>query len=465
MRFGRPLMGSSDPGSMPTELFGDEGDGNFNQVAVKTIQFRYQSGVQARGSGPRLMACRTQSLGHEPHQALPPAWTGLGLFRAWPGWARGLSLSLAHHYLHLVNNFNITHDEATQRLIDLWQAQNAIDIQEWDAAQIKATEQEYVTHEQRQQEEEDAHRAKLQEEEEALKEERKKHCTKFLPFTDVPPPSTIPITPSPLALRKLHKGEFVQLYFFTNKGLADVQSTSHSIDEDAFTLMPDEKGLHAFVPIASAKAKQSIIEDQDLTWAQVDEATHRMLQAMKEADWPQDHLDAMFHFWINLGTHKWQHDMDESACQVLIFYQATYWRHWHDTLGTPSSFNHKHIDQDALIRIKAKIIDQKYQATEKHAKEASSLFVPLPPHPLTNCLSSPHIFSLHGDPHILRFHMATRLHIHSHQWIGPTTQPLSTWHHSPIRDPRTLGSHAPHWLTRPSFCCNTCGRQIGSSRP
>ena len=101
VHFGRPLMGSSDPGSMPTELFGDEGDGNFNQVAVKTIQFRYQcgaqSGVQAQGSGPRLMACRTQSLGHEPHQALPPAWAGLGLFRAWPGWAWGLSLSLAHH--------------------------------------------------------------------------------------------------------------------------------------------------------------------------------------------------------------------------------------------------------------------------------------------------------------------------------------------------------------------------------
>ncbi|KAF8439451.1 hypothetical protein L210DRAFT_3646226 [Boletus edulis BED1] len=209
----------------------------------------------------------------------------------------------------------------------------------------------------------------LQEEKEAKKEEQKKNGIKFFPFADVPPPSTIPITQSPLTLCKLCKGEYISLYFFTNKGLTDAQSLSHSINEDAFALLPDEQGLHSFVPITTAKAKQSIIENCDLTWTQIDEATHHMIQAMKEAEWPEEHIQALFGFWMNLGMHDWRHDVDESAHQALIIYQATYHRCWQDTLGTTSSFNLKHIDQEALMRIKVKIIDQKYQATEKWAQE------------------------------------------------------------------------------------------------
>ncbi|KAG6370574.1 hypothetical protein JVT61DRAFT_11370 [Boletus reticuloceps] len=207
---------------------------------------------------------------------------------------------------NLVNTFHITQEVAAQQLLDLWRAQNVLDRQEWDDEHEHVAAQELQRREQARQEREEAEHRQQEEEDEARKEERKKHRTKFLPFADVPPPLTIPITPSPLALRKLQKGEYIPLYFFTNKGLADAQSVSHSVDDEAYAVRPEgEDGLHAFVSIAAAKIKPHIIVDQDLTWSQIDEATHRMLQAMKEAHWPADRVDAMFQFWMNLASHEW----------------------------------------------------------------------------------------------------------------------------------------------------------------
>jgi len=80
---------------------------------------------------------------------------------------------------------------------------------------------------------------------------------------------------------------FLELYFFTNKGLADAQAYSPSMDDEALAITQDDHGLHSFVPVAAARAKQSVVEDKDLTWAQINEATHCMLQAMKENGWDQ----------------------------------------------------------------------------------------------------------------------------------------------------------------------------------
>ena len=99
--------------------------------------------------------------------------------------------------------------------------------------------------------------------------------------------TSTPILPSPLTLRKLRKEEYCELYFFTNKGLADTQAYSPSMDDEALAITQDDHRLHLFVPVAAARAKQSVVEDKDLTWAQIDEATHHMLQAMKENGWDQ----------------------------------------------------------------------------------------------------------------------------------------------------------------------------------
>jgi hypothetical protein len=272
-----------------------------------------------------------------------------------------------------IDDFHISNQQAAQRLTDIWIEQNTIDREEWDA-QVEA---EALLAEQREEQicvqEEERQRREEEELEQAKQDERKKNRNKFLPFADAPMSATPPVIPSPLALRKLRKGEFCELYFFTNKGLADAQVTSYSADDEALTLVQDEQGMHSFIPIASAKAKQNVVDDKDLTWLQIDKATHRIIQAMRECSWDEARIQAHVEFWIALGSHSWRHHHDERCRRALIQYQAVARRRWHDTLGTPNSFNLKYIQSSLLDDIRTEIVDSAAAAAASAAKEASSL--------------------------------------------------------------------------------------------
>ena len=163
----------------------------------------------------------------------------------------------------LVDNFNISHEVAAQCLLDIWMAQNAIEQQEWDAQQEAKAEQERQQQERLLAQREEEEHLCLQEEETLCQEERKKNRNKFLPFNDVKVSSTVPTNPSLHALCRLRKGEYVELHYFTNKGLAKAQSISHSVDDEALTLIQDNQGLHPFVPISAAKAKETVIPDHE----------------------------------------------------------------------------------------------------------------------------------------------------------------------------------------------------------
>lgn len=49
---------------------------------------------------------------------------------------------------------------------------------------------------------------------------------------------------------KLRKGEFCEVYFFMNKGLAEADSTLHSVDDEALAIVQDKNGLYSFIPAA-----------------------------------------------------------------------------------------------------------------------------------------------------------------------------------------------------------------------
>ncbi|KAF8131387.1 hypothetical protein EV363DRAFT_1165481 [Boletus edulis] len=234
-----------------------------------------------------------------PHDAIPPDY-------------------LAERYTAscqtFIDDFNIDNEQAALRLTNLWLVQNAIDREEWDAHEQA---EELIAQQRKEQqciEADEQHRQQEEEEEQIRQEEHKKNRNKFLPFADVPMSNTPPVIPLPLALHKLRKGEFCELYFFTNKGLADAQVTVHSTDDEALTLMQDEHSLHSFVPLVLAKAKQNVIKDKDLTWQQIDEATHHILTAMNECGWDDQRIQVHLQFWLALGTHSWRHHQDE-RCQ------------------------------------------------------------------------------------------------------------------------------------------------------
>ena len=111
--------------------------------------------------------------------------------------------------------------------------------------------------------EEERQRALQGEEEEARMEERKKYKSKFTPVPDRLLPLAA-LLPSQHTLTKLHKGDYVPLYLFTNKGVKEVEGDG-SGDNDHLMLVQTDKSP-TFRKAAAAKAKEHKVKDEHISW-------------------------------------------------------------------------------------------------------------------------------------------------------------------------------------------------------
>ncbi|KAI6018396.1 hypothetical protein EDC04DRAFT_2607794 [Pisolithus marmoratus] len=167
------------------------------------------------------------------------------------------------------------HDAATDQLALIWTLNNDIEKQEWDH-QIQ--QQQLAAAKCKRHKEEEQERLQLEKEREqeaALQEERKKYQHKHMP---IPQDTVILSDPiiisSPIMVHKLHKGDFIKLYYFTNKGLHSAELSMHSADDDALALLQMGDGLHSFIPLAAAQAKGTVTSDKELSWKEFAEAAH-----------------------------------------------------------------------------------------------------------------------------------------------------------------------------------------------
>ncbi|KAG6372007.1 hypothetical protein JVT61DRAFT_8702 [Boletus reticuloceps] len=285
----------------------------------------------------------------------------------------------------LVDDFGLTHELAAQRLAAMWQAQNNIDREDWDNLQEELAEAARLQQVERRLEEEEQQRALDEEKELTKQEERKKNRNKFLTYNKVPISTAITKLPLPIATRKLKKGDFVELYYFTNKGLAEAEASTRSMDDDALTLTRDEDGQHAFVPVTASKFKDTVIPDKDLTWAEFDEAAPRLIQAMRESSWEEERVQSHLSMWLKLSGHPYRHDPDEYGKRALIVYQDTARRRWHNLLGTPESFDLVPISMEMIKEIRDDLLHKSNKALREEALQASTIPIPLPApsHPRT----------------------------------------------------------------------------------
>ncbi|KAG2091353.1 uncharacterized protein F5147DRAFT_780039 [Suillus discolor] len=189
--------------------------------------------------------------------------------------------------------------------------------------------------------EEQAHRQRLEdeeqertnqeranEEEDARKEERKKNKYKYIPIQNSGIPNEPAITLSSYALRKLDKGEYVELWYFTNDGL-DEASVKKTIDDDAMVLSTLADGSTAWIASATTRSARSIINDENLPFEEFCQACPRFLMAIEEAGWPQDRIRMTALFWRNLQVHSYRSLQDPLAQKTLLVYQAKQRKRWH----------------------------------------------------------------------------------------------------------------------------------------
>ncbi|KIK79782.1 hypothetical protein PAXRUDRAFT_160331 [Paxillus rubicundulus Ve08.2h10] len=114
-------------------------------------------------------------------------------------------------------------EEAAAFLKTIWQFNNARDIVKWDNQCEAEVEVNRLAKENETLEEERQRILQEQEVEMASQEEQKKYKNKFVPIPNKPLPAIVLLLPLQHTLNKLHKGDYIPLHYFTNRGIHKVE--------------------------------------------------------------------------------------------------------------------------------------------------------------------------------------------------------------------------------------------------
>ncbi|KAF8801475.1 hypothetical protein BYT27DRAFT_7036627, partial [Phlegmacium glaucopus] len=133
-------------------------------------------------------------------------------------------------------NLNTTEEQAVQFLKDIWHAGNDADKVRWQ--QQSDDDAAALADNRRLQSEEDALRVQttIDKEENLRKEEMKKNKMKYIPIPDRDVPTIAPVIASNYATRKMEKGLYVELWYYTNSGLDEAFRGLNTTDDEAMVM-------------------------------------------------------------------------------------------------------------------------------------------------------------------------------------------------------------------------------------
>jgi hypothetical protein len=248
------------------------------------------------------------------------------------------------------------HAQAAVILTNIWNAQNTVEKQQWqaqldqDAAEAEARREEVEEQERLRQEE------IQKEKDEQRKEEEKKNAIKYAPIPDRDVPTRPPVIASAIATRRLEKGEYVPLWYYTNARLEDATKSFNIVDEEALSLIRREDGSTSLVPSLSSKESKAVVEDQFLSWDDFSIAAPRMIDAMSRARWPHDRIKMTADFWSNLTVHPFRSSGNRLDKNALLLYQGEQRKLWHQAIGSPGhGYDLSRINEQLLNQTKDRL--------------------------------------------------------------------------------------------------------------
>jgi hypothetical protein len=253
-------------------------------------------------------------------------------------------------------NANTTEEQAIQLLKDFWTAGNEADKLKW---QLQIDEDNTTSAELlRVQAESDNLRiqAELEEAESFRKEELKKNKSKYLPIPDRDVPSVPRVIASSYATRKMEKGLYVELWYYTNAGLDEAVRNPSTTDDEAMVMLRLPNGSTSWVPAASTRSAAGVTDDKNILWEDFCQAAPRMIVAMEESGWPQERVAMLAKFWGNLQVHELRSSRDPLDQKTLIVYQAEQRRLWHLAISSPQgAYNLSRINEDVIRKTQDKV--------------------------------------------------------------------------------------------------------------
>ncbi|PPQ86436.1 hypothetical protein CVT24_010142 [Panaeolus cyanescens] len=240
-----------------------------------------------------------------------------------------------------LTNLNLTEEQAVDFLKTAWQNENNAAKIVW--GQQLAERQEAEEEEARvARENAEAKAAAEREELEAVAVElKKKYKAKFLPIeNDTPMPDHLPVNYPHAVMQKLQKGEYVEMWFFTERGIRDTSSSLGASQPQTFSMTSaDEDGVIHMMPTAAAKVAKLVQRDEDLSWEDFTGSYLRFLAAMRQTGWPEDRVKMFGTFWSSIMVDERATSVDDTVVdkRTLIIYQAEQRRAWHDMVALGKS--------------------------------------------------------------------------------------------------------------------------------
>lgn len=274
----------------------------------------------------------------------------------------------------LVDNGS-THDVAAQLLTAIWNTQHTIDCQRWQAQVDADTAAENARRTQHEEERKRLEEEAEKERAESKKEERKKNKAKYAPIPNRPIPSQQPVIASVSALKKLAKGEYVPLWYWTPAGIEAARSSFINSDTQTFTFVKDDHGSTTLAPTVSERESNSVIPDSNLPFDDFLIAIPRMIEAMGQAQWPKDRILMMSRFWDNILDNPRRSTGLLEDKLTLMVYQEEQRKQWHHATSVPGQgYDLSEISATLLESTESRLLRERRQKDDEAHKAMVSTF-------------------------------------------------------------------------------------------
>jgi hypothetical protein len=168
--------------------------------------------------------------------------------------------------------------------------------------------------------------------------------------------------PSAYALERLHKFEYIELWYITPEGCNNATMTQHSTADDTFGITKTNSDLIVLKPVTTVQTSCKAIRDEDFTWDQMEIDSSLMLCNQHQVHWPEVATDALSIFWYKLYAHELCSWPDGQ--HILLLYQAWACWLWHVALDwKDASFTIGLIDEDLFAKITCEAFYLDHQAS------------------------------------------------------------------------------------------------------
>ncbi|KAG1766348.1 hypothetical protein EV702DRAFT_928140, partial [Suillus placidus] len=123
-----------------------------------------------------------------------------------------------------------------------------------------------------------------------------------------------------------------EIYYWTNKGLADARLSYRTADVDSMEPTTTADGAASWIPASTTRPSSTIIPDSSLDGMDFAQAIPRLVASLTEHGWNHERVHMLAGFWGALMLHRYWNSDDPLDWRTLLLYQEEQCWAWHQAI-------------------------------------------------------------------------------------------------------------------------------------